>query len=228
MVISSCRDIKGSIDAATSADAALNLDPSPEMEYRVIADGDLLIKLPVDVNAELHLATVDGDEDSIHVDMPGVELAEGSPTQDITLGEGSAKIFLTAGHELIVTSKSEKWSSAADFGVGMSDFAGIPPIPPIPPIPYISGDFDLQAKINLKVEKALAKANCEQKGCPAEQQQRWKLQCVGLKPGCGQQRFEPGVVVSGVLLWGVRKSSISLQVEKKQPQRSVMMNALRS
>ena len=152
--------IKGSITAKTSSDAAMNLDPSPGMEYRVNADGDLLLKLPADVNAELHLATVDGDEGSLHIDLPGVELEEGSPTQDFILGDGSAKIFVIAGQDLIVTSKSEEWSSAADFGMDMSDFTGIPPIPPIPPLPplpNISGDLNI--KINKKVQKAMAKAN---------------------------------------------------------------------
>jgi hypothetical protein len=140
----------------------LNIVPKAGAEYRVNTNGDLLLHLPVDANAELHLATLSDDEEAIQVDMPGVNLEEGSPAQMISLGDGSAKMFLTAGEEFIVTSKSDRWSSAADFGVGMSDFTGIPPIPPIPSIPFMSDD--LSERINRKVHKAMEKAHSRTEG----------------------------------------------------------------
>ncbi|HCC79293.1 MAG: hypothetical protein A2X25_08740 [Chloroflexi bacterium GWB2_49_20] len=159
------RNVRGSVHADVGNDAALNLDPLPGVEYCVSAGEDLLLHLPVDANAELHLAIMDGDEGSLHVDFPGVTLEEGSPTQKFALGNGSAKMYLTAGEDLIVTSKSEKWDSAADFGVGMLDGLGIPSIPTIPPIPPIPHDLGgLNERINLKVQKALEKVQLRSEG----------------------------------------------------------------
>lgn len=157
------RNIHGSIDAVVCGDAVLNLEPKPGCEYRIVAGDDLLLHLPVNVNVELHLATTDGEGESIHVDFPGVTLEEGSPTQKVSLGDGSTKMYLTADQDLIVTNKSEKWDSAADFGMGMLDGFDfeIPPIPPIPPIPHM---HDLNERINQKVKRALEKAQMRTDG----------------------------------------------------------------
>jgi hypothetical protein len=159
------RNVKGSVQADVDTDAALNLVPLAGVEYRVNAGGDLLLHLPADANAELHLATLDGTGGDLHVDFPGVVMDEYSPTQKIQLGDGSAKMYLTAGQDLIITSKSEKWDSAADFGVGMLDGFDIPPIPPIPPIPNFPHiPSDLNERINMKVQKALEKVQLRTDG----------------------------------------------------------------
>ena len=159
------RNVRGSVSAEVGGDAALNLDPTPGVEYRVSSGGDLLLHLPADVNAELHLAIMDGDGGSIHVDFPGISLDEDNPTQKIVLGDGSIKMYLTADQDLIVTCKSERWDSAADFGVGMLDGFEIPPIPPIPPIPNIPHfPRDLNDRINEKIQKALDRAQMRTEG----------------------------------------------------------------
>ncbi|MFH2038051.1 MAG: DUF4097 family beta strand repeat-containing protein [Chloroflexota bacterium] len=165
------RNVRGSVFAEVSADAAVNLKPLPGVEYHISADGDLLIHLPEDANAELHLAAMDWD--SLSVDFPGVFLDEESPTQKITLGEGSAKIYLTAGGDLMVTSKSERWNSTAEFGVGMSDDFGMPPIPPIPTIPPFLHDLTgLNDRINIKVQRALEKAQLRTDGLSRRAEER--------------------------------------------------------
>jgi hypothetical protein len=165
------RNVRGSVKAQVSADAAFNLKPLPGLEYRISAEGDLLIHLPEDANAELHLAV--DDWESLNVDFPGVILDEEKPTQKITLGDGSAKIYLTAGGDLILTSKSERWNSTADFGVGMSDGFGIHPIPPIPPIPPFLHDVTgLNERINAKVQRALEKAQLRTEGLSRRAEER--------------------------------------------------------
>jgi hypothetical protein len=165
------RNVRGSVNADVNGDAALNLSPVADETYRVNAEGDLLLHLPEDANAELHLAAMDGE--SLHVDFPGVTLEEESPTQKIKLGDGSAKIYLTASGDLIVTSKTDRWNSTADFGVGMSDGFGIPPIPPIPPFPHLSRDLDgLSNRINVKVQKALEKVQMRTDGLSRRAEER--------------------------------------------------------
>jgi hypothetical protein len=150
------RNAHGSVVATTGADATLYLEPLPGKEYHLTAGDDLLLRLPPNADVELHL--VGGSPESIHVDFPGIELEEDSPAQTIKLGSGAARMFLTAGDELIVTNKAEKWDSAADFGVGMGDTSewGIPPIPPIPPIPLIPAE--LSERINERVQLAMERA----------------------------------------------------------------------
>jgi len=176
------RNVRGSVSAQVNADAALNLKPLPGLEYHVSANGDLLIHLPEDANAELDLTAMDWE--SLSVDFPGITLDEESPTQKITLGDGSAKIYLTAGGDLMLTSKSERWNSTAEFGVGMSDGFGIPPIPPIPPFLHdmtglndrMTGLNDrmtgLNDRINIKVQKALEKAQLRTDGLSRRAEER--------------------------------------------------------
>jgi hypothetical protein len=157
------RNVHGSVHASVSGDAVLNLEPLPGFEYHITSADDLLLHLPANVNAELHLATTGGEGEEIHVDFPGIILEEGSPTQKVTLGDGSARMYLTADQDLIVTSKYDKWDSAADFGMGMLDGLDfdIPPIPPIPPIPHMR---DLNERINQKVQRAFEKVQLRTEG----------------------------------------------------------------
>ncbi|MBA4380053.1 MAG: hypothetical protein C0393_05120 [Anaerolinea sp.] len=155
------RNARRGVVVSSGADATLYLEPLPGKEYHITAGDDLLLRLPLDADVELHLATTSGSPEAIRVDFPGLELDEESPTQTITLGNGAARMFLTAGDELIVTSKADRWASAADFGIGMSDTSewgipGIPPIPPVPPIPPIMAD--LSERINSRVQAAMERA----------------------------------------------------------------------
>jgi len=147
------RSVRGSVIASAGADATLYLEPQPGKDYIITAGDDLLLRLPPNANVELNLTA--SLPESLHVDFPNIELAEDSSTQTIKLGSGTARMFLTAGDELIITSKAEKWDSAADFGVGMGDTSewSIPPIPPISPIPPIPAD--LSERINQRVQAAM-------------------------------------------------------------------------
>ena len=154
------RNVRGAVDASAGADATLYLQPLPGLEYRINAGGDLLVRLPPDADAELHLTG--SSVKAIQVDFPGVTLTGGQKTQEVTLGSGAAQMFLTASNDLIVTSRAEKWDTAADFGFGMLDnfempeIPGIPPIPPIPPIPALSPE--LTERINRRTREAVERA----------------------------------------------------------------------
>lgn len=155
------RNARRGVVVCSGADATLYLEPLPGVEYHITAGDDLLLRLPPTADVELHLATTSGSPGAIRVDFPGLKLDEESPTQIITLGNGAARMFLTAGDELIVTSQADRWASAADFGIGMGDTSewgipGIPPIPPVPPIPPIPAD--LSERINRRIQAALERA----------------------------------------------------------------------
>ncbi len=143
------RNAHRSVDVTSGADAALYVEPQPEFEYRITAGDDLLVRLPSDANVELHLRSE--NKDAIHVDFPGITLDEEVDEQVITLGNGATKMFLKATDNLVVTSKSDRWQTAEDFGFGMDEFEfNIPEIPPIPSLPD-----DLGQRINERVQRAM-------------------------------------------------------------------------
>jgi|SRR5271157_485075 len=154
------RNVRGAVEARAGADATLYLQPLAGQEYRIQAAGDLLVRLPPNADAQLHLAG--SSPEVIQVDFPGVDLKGGQKEQEVTLGSGAAQMFLTASGDLIVTSRAEKWDSAADFGFGMLDnfempeIPGIPPIPPIPPIPALSPE--LNERITRRTREAVERA----------------------------------------------------------------------
>ncbi len=148
------RNVGGAVAASSGADVALYIEPHSGLEYHVNAGDDLLICLPPDVSAELQLTG--SSPDNVQVDFAGVSLHEQDGTISVNLGGGAAKMFLTAGGDLVVTSKAEKWDSAADFAFGMQarfDLPEIPPLPPIPPIPP-----DLSERINQRTQQAMDRA----------------------------------------------------------------------
>ncbi len=147
------RNIRGSVNVTAGADVALYVEPIPGHIYTATAGDEIIVRLPSEVNVELHL--VGGDAENIHVDIPGVEFPGDSATYDITIGEAAeniAKMYLTSGDDLLVTCQAGAWESAADFGVDMADGSGwgIPPIPPLPP--------DFSERINRRVQAAMERA----------------------------------------------------------------------
>jgi hypothetical protein len=143
------RNAQSSVNVTSGADAALYVVPQPDIEYRITAGDDLLVRLPPDANVELHLTSE--NKDAIHVDFPDITLDDEVDEQVITLGNGAAKMFLSAVDDLVVTSKSDRWQTAEDFGFGMDEFEfNIPEIPPIPSLPD-----DLGQRINERVQRAM-------------------------------------------------------------------------
>lgn len=124
------RNLTGDVQVQTGADAILYLQPNPGANVRVRAGGDILLRLPAKVDADLALQG--GSMESIRVDFAGVEPGETGTTRTVRLGSGAAKIMLTAGVDLIVTSRADEWQSIADFGTSGLDemfpgtFPGVP------------------------------------------------------------------------------------------------------
>jgi len=159
------RNVRGSLHANADGDAALYLQPQPKTEYRIVAHGDLVLRLPADVSARVHLTAP--SPESLHVDFPDVSLTPEQSTQELTLGRETpemAEIFLTAGGDLLVTTRAAPWEARADFGVGMGKVTvglPIPPVPPIPPASPLPPDFSqrLRERIQTTSERARRKAD---------------------------------------------------------------------
>jgi hypothetical protein len=110
------RGARGNIKVNVGEDVVVYLEPKADGVYSVIAGDDILLVLPSDANATLNL-----HGDKIDVDWPGIESDEDMIERGVTLGDGSAKITLTAGGDIRVTNDVEAGTSAEDFG----NFAGM-------------------------------------------------------------------------------------------------------
>lgn len=110
------RDVRGSVNANVGEDVVMYINPLPGNTYNVNAGDDILLVMPPRANATLTL-----NADEIDVDWEGVENEEDATSRVITLGDGSARISLSAGGDIRVSNRSDAGDSAEDFG----NFAGM-------------------------------------------------------------------------------------------------------
>lgn len=107
------RGAEGNVNAQVGSDAAIYLHPQPGTTVNLQAGSDILLRLPVKANVELDLQGC--DDESIRVDLPGVESAQLGMSRSVVMGSGGAKVKAVAGAEVIVTSRDEEWDNVAEF-----------------------------------------------------------------------------------------------------------------
>jgi hypothetical protein len=132
------RGARGNINVNVGEDVVVYLDPKPDGAYSVVAGDDILLVLPPTANATL---VVHGDE--IDFDWPGIEDEEDVTERTVVLGNGSAKISLSAGGDVRISDRVDAGEFAEEFG----NFAGL--------------NFDWSGfgdRISRQVEKATAQA----------------------------------------------------------------------
>jgi hypothetical protein len=143
------RDAEGDVSAQSGSDAVLYLMPKTGQKVDVQAGSDILLRLPAKTDAELSLQGC--DDESIRVDLPGIDPVEMGMFRKLTLGSGSAKINLIAGSEVIVTSREEEWENMAEFDpLGREG-------------PFSPGEFpgissDMHERISRRIEEATRRA----------------------------------------------------------------------
>ncbi len=171
------RDARGNVNANVGGDVVLYLYPKSDQAYNVTAGDDILIVLPVDVNATLNL-----NADEIDVDWPGVKEDEDATQRTLTFGNGAASINLHAGGDIRVSSNASAGESAEEHG----NMAGMM---------FDWSDFgnELSARISRRVEEATRRASrqAERAARRAEEKVRGRWQA---KAGVGRWNWniEPG------------------------------------
>lgn len=131
------RGARGDIKVNVGEDVIVYLEPKADAEYSISAGEDILLVLPKNANATL---TMSGDE--IFMDWQGME-NDDETERIVTLGDGAAKINLSAGGEVRVSNRSDAGDSADEWG----NFAGL--------------NFDWSGfgeRISRQVEQATARA----------------------------------------------------------------------
>ncbi len=110
------RGARGNIKVNVGEDVVVYLEPKVDGAYSITAGDDILLVLKPNANVTL---TMNGDE--IDVDWPGVENQGDITERVLVLGDGSAKIMLSAGGDIRVTNDANAGNSAEEFG----NFAGM-------------------------------------------------------------------------------------------------------
>jgi hypothetical protein len=110
------RGARGDIKVNVGEDVIVYLDPKTDGEYSVVAGDDILLVLPLDANATLNM-----QGDKIDVDLPGVDPDQDVTERTVVLGNGSAKISLSAGGDVRVSNREDAGEFAEEFG----NFAGM-------------------------------------------------------------------------------------------------------
>lgn len=132
------RGARGNIKVNVGEDVVVYLEPKADGAYSVNAGDDILLVLPKSANATLSMRG-----DRIDVEWSGIEPDEDATERVVVLGDGSAKINLTAGGGVRVSNRADAAESADEFG----NFAGL--------------NFDWSGfgeRISRKVEEATTRA----------------------------------------------------------------------
>jgi hypothetical protein len=110
------RGAHGDVKVNVGEDVIVYLDPKTDGGYSIVAGDDILLVLPEGANATL---TMQGDK--IDVDLPGVDPDENATERVVMLGDGSAKISLSAGGDVRISNREDAGEYAEEFG----NFAGV-------------------------------------------------------------------------------------------------------
>ena len=116
------RGARGDVKVNVGEDVIVYLDPKADGGYSIVAGDDILLVLPLDANATLSM-----QGDKIDIDLPGVDPDEDATERVVVLGDGSAKISLSAGGDVRVSNREDAGEFAQEFGnfAGMNfDFSG--------------------------------------------------------------------------------------------------------
>lgn len=106
-------DVGGSAKATVDGNINLGLDPAPGHEYNFKCDGNLFCRLSAETSAEISVPKAS----QVMVDLPGIHAS--APVQApyaLTLGEGDAKIILSADGNVVMDTHAPDWDME-DFDV---------------------------------------------------------------------------------------------------------------
>jgi hypothetical protein len=106
-------DVGGSAKASAKGNIVLRLDPAPGHEFEFKAQGNLFCRLPDDTSAEISVPKAA----QVMVDLPGIHAS--APVQApyaLTLGEGDARITLSANGNVVLDTHAPEWDME-DFDV---------------------------------------------------------------------------------------------------------------
>jgi len=110
-------DIDGNARAKADGNITLRLDPATGNSYQFDADGNLVCRIPPDASVEVEIPSAA----KITVNIPGVTRSDTiEAPYNLTLGEGDAKLVLSASGNLLLGAFSLDWGFE-DFEVDIGE-----------------------------------------------------------------------------------------------------------
>jgi len=109
-------DVGGSAKATADGNVVLRLDPAPGHLYEFTSHGNLFCRLSTETSAEISVPKAS----QVMVDLPGIHAS--APVQTpyaLTLGEGDAKITLSADGNVVLDTHTPDWDME-DFDLDVS------------------------------------------------------------------------------------------------------------
>jgi DUF4097 and DUF4098 domain-containing protein YvlB len=116
--------IEGPVQAEVNGNARLKLPRLSEGGYKVKADGNIQVELPLETNATLHLISKGS---LIRVRLPGNSQTYHQSNLELTLGDGSSHIHLTAYGNISVSNLEPRWESTDERGEDYDPYSYLPP-----------------------------------------------------------------------------------------------------
>jgi hypothetical protein len=108
-------DVGGSAKASTQGNIILRLDPSPGHQYDFNCRGNLFCRLSAEASVEISVPKAS----QVMVDLPGIHAS--APVQTpyaLTLGEGDAKLTLSANGNVVLDTHAPDWDME-DFDINI-------------------------------------------------------------------------------------------------------------
>lgn len=110
-------DVGGSAKASTDGNVMLSLDPSPGHQFDFTCRGNLFCRLSAEASVEISVPRAS----QVMVDLPGIHAS--APVQTpyaLTLGEGDAKITLSASGNVVLDTHAPDWDME-DFDIDVGN-----------------------------------------------------------------------------------------------------------
>lgn len=107
--------VEGDIQAATQGNARLRLEHLTGSTYQVQGDDNIYCYLPLDANLKISLSS---QGEVIKVRLPEESRTYKQATHELTLGDGSAALSLTAGGSIYLFVERASWPSDREQAVG--------------------------------------------------------------------------------------------------------------
>ncbi len=113
-------DVGGSAKASVDGNATLRLDPAPGHLYEFSSQGNLFCRLSAEASVEISVPKAS----QVMVDLPGIHAS--APVQTpyaLTLGEGDAKLTLSADGNVVLDTHAPDWDME-DFDIDVDTEVG--------------------------------------------------------------------------------------------------------
>jgi hypothetical protein len=106
-------DVSGNVSAKAGGNISVSFDPAPGEQYDLSAGGNLFCNLSADASVAVHVNHVG----NATVTIPGAERTQtDNEPFDFTLGDGDAKLTLSADGNVVLGTQTPGWDTMGQFG----------------------------------------------------------------------------------------------------------------